>query len=214
MLLTRLLAPVLLALSMCASWAGRAADVIPLPAAPGGTLLQSFTQTITTPRFSGTFRWSSYDGPEPGFNIDFYWQFSNDATSLEEVAMLSAGDPIAFPATYGLFQTPGPFGIFRAGTRTPQSGRFGSPPLEIDFAFLFDNPLLPGETSNILIARTTAQQYFPRVVVGIASPFSIANISAPLPPIPEPGTLALVTAGLLGLGWRYRSRNAGGAYAR
>ena len=176
-----------------------------LGAAPAGTLLDSVSTLITTPTFMGTLRSAVYDGPEAGINLDFYYQFTNSASSANAIARVTGYDFSGWHTD--VYQTAHAFGQFLAGNVTASTADrdtqgtvgFNMPPIGNEHG-----KLLPGMTSDTFIIRTRAQTYFPGwagVIDGTAG-YSPAFS----PAIPEPETNALIVAGLGLMGFVVRRR--------
>lgn len=190
--------------------------------APGGTLLASLIESITAPTFSGTFRTAVYDGPEAGRNLDFYYQFTNSPNSANSIGRVTGTDFDGF--TTNVSQTAQAFGIFMGGDRaaaTADRGPLGVvgfnmlpvanlisqfPDLGTFLPRANLGKLPPDEDSNTFIIRTNATDYttgFAGIINGTAAS---AHAFQPAPAIPEPGTNALIAAGLGLMGFIVRRR--------
>jgi hypothetical protein len=176
-----------------------------LAAAPGGTLLDSLSTAVSTPTFSGTLRTAVFDGPEAGINLDFYYQFSNDANSANSIGRVTGFDFNGWATDVS--QTGQAFSIFLAGDTAALSAdrdALGT----IGFNMLPDGEihgkLLPGEDSYTFLIRTAATQYVPGWSGIINGTATFAPAFQPV--IPEPGTYAMLAAGLGLMGFTIRRR--------
>lgn len=175
----------------------------------GGTMLDSLVTNIVSPSYTGEARAAVYQ--QANGYLDFYYQFSNDASSDTGIQRLSAYD--FSPVVHGsieVFQTAGAFGIFSAGTEN-SDGADRTINGVIGFSFLADaaSKIEPGTTSFTQIIRTHSTDY-------VAGSFGILNGSAtnivafaPTMPVPEPESFAMLLAGLglMGTIARRRTRN-------
>lgn len=183
-----------------------AVDIV--AAAPGGTVLDTASGTLTTPHWSGTYSTSVVDGPEAGVNLDFYYQVTNGSASSDALGRVTGAD---FNNAFitNVIQTATAFSGFVAGGQSAFTGdrdMFGV----VGFNFLpgtsGTGKIDPGESSYILIIRTNATTYEPGVMAVINGTATFASAFQPsgqpplVGPIPEPGTMALLATGLLALG--------------
>jgi hypothetical protein len=172
---------------------GQTAVAATLATAPGGVQLDSLISAVSTPTFSGTLRTAVYDGPETGANLDFYYQFTNNANSSSGVGRVAAFDFTGWATNVA--QTAQSFGIFVGGDR-PASSADRVFEGVVGFNMLGNQlgVLQPGEDSYTFLIRTAATQYasgFATILNG--TPTSVVAFQ---PAVPEPGTNALIAAGL------------------
>jgi len=165
------------------------------PAFFGGTLLDSAITSISNISYSGTARVAVYDS---GSGLDFYYQFSNDASSKNGIERLSAYDYSSLGATaVDVFQTATGFGIFTNGTENSNyADRTTSGVIGFNFVPDGSSKIVPGTTSFIQIIRTNATAYTSGnfgLLNGIGD--NAAGL-APTAAVPEPEGYAMMLAGL------------------
>jgi len=81
----------------------------------GGTLLDSAITNISNSSYNGIAHSAVYD---TGTGLDFYYQFTNNASSVNGLERFSAYNfsSVGSATVLDVYQTAGPFGIFVAGT--------------------------------------------------------------------------------------------------
>lgn len=161
----------------------------------GGTLLDSAITMISNISYNGIARTAVYD---TGTGLDFYYQFSNDASSKNGIERFTGYDFSALGASnIEVFQTSSAFGIFTAGTEFSDGADRTSGGV-IGFNFIPNglSKVNPGTTSFTQIIRTNARAYATGnfgLLDGIgdnAAGFAVAAA------VPEPETYAMLLAGL------------------
>lgn len=180
------------------------ANSVDIVAAPfGGTLLDFATTAINNSSYNGFARAAVYD---VGTGLDFYYQFSNDSTSLNGVERFAMFDfSTENDDIVEVFQTALGFDGFVNGSEASDAADRTGPGV-IGFNFIPDgqSKIIPGTSSYIQIIRTNAQSY-------VAGTFGLLNGIGDnavgfAPAIPEPETYAMMLAGLGLIGFIGRRR--------
>jgi hypothetical protein len=173
----------------------------------GGLLLDSAVTNISNASYNGIARTAVYQNGIDG-GLDFYYQFSNDASSLNGIERFSGFNFASLAASaVNVFQTGTAFGIFTTGTEVSDYADRSTANV-IAFSFVPNglSKIAPGTTSYTQIVRTNAKFYQPgnfAVIDGIAD-----NAVGFAAAVPEPETYALLLAGLGMVGTIIRRRKA------
>lgn len=199
-------------------------------------LAYTTTEVRIQSQFSGLLRTAVLDGPEPGVNLDFYYQLHNSGVfasiypRVNDISLLDFGsstiqvgqgntwiiravdDPTPAKVNFGEFGSKEFFGVsYASGVVNVTFGRHYDPCCFEPRQGIFDD-LFNGDTSHTLVIRTTAQTFGNGI---LQAPYSYpdnysgtANFDTFVPtPIPEPSTAALIAAGLGLMGFVTRRRS-------
>lgn len=172
----------------------------------GGTLLDSAITNVSTPSYTGTARTAVYD---TGTGLDFYYQFTNNATSLTGIERLTGYDYRSLGSSaVSVYQTAAAFGDFVAGTEN-SDGADRTINGVIGFSFIpnANSKIFPGTSSFTQIVRTNSRDYTIGNMGILNGYASNAAAFAPALPVPEPESFAMLLSGLGLLGTIARRRN-------
>ena len=175
-----------------------------VPTSFGGTLVASAITAISNASYNGFARTAVYD---TGTGLDFYYQFSNDASSKNGVERFTGYDFSSLGANIvSVFQTSAAFGIFTTGTETSDyADRTALGVIGFNFVPNGLSKINPGTTSFTQIIRTDARSYQSGnfgLLDGIGD-----NAVGFAAAVPEPETYAMLLAGLGLMGTIARRRN-------
>ncbi len=174
----------------------------------GGTLVAFANTPISNMSYNGMARTAVYD---TGTGLDFYYQFTNDASSKNGVSRFTGYDFSSLGATsVSVFQTATAFDMFIAGTESSDYADRTALGV-IGFSFVPDgaSKINPGTTSFTQIIRTDARQW-QTGNFGLINGYG-DNAVGFAAAVPEPETYAMLLAGLglMGTIARRRKNNAG-----
>jgi hypothetical protein len=176
------------------------------PTSFGGMLLNQSTTLISNVSYNGTARTSVYD---TGTGLDFYYQFTNNRSSLNGVERLTGYDFTSLGASIvGVFQTKAAFGQFIVGTESSDGAdRTSSGVVGFNFIPNGQSKINPGSTSFTQIIRTNARNYTAGNFGLLDGIGDNAPGFAPTSAVPEPETYSMLLAGLGLMGAIARRRN-------
>jgi len=160
-----------------------------------GTVIHTETDPFNSGTFLGSLTSTVYQ--QSNGNLVFVYQFSNaniqgaDGITAFTVAGYNYLSANADDQTVGGDVSPNEV------SRNPASG--GGVNDTINFLFPAAAPVLPGQTSDLLVVDTNATNWYEGSASLIGS--LPANVQAPAP-VPEPATMAVLATGLIGLLYR------------
>lgn len=183
-----------------------------------GTFLDGSTNSVTGLNaqggvlYTGTLRSAVYRNSLG--SLDFYYQFRNSSSSPDSISRITMNSFAGFTTNIGYtnqnIDGSGNSKVNFIGSSSNQIPLIGERVSDATVGFnfgagSFSPKINPGETSSILVIRTNATTF------GIGSTSiingAVANVSTFAPTaIPEPGTYALLGAGLVALGLLGRKR--------
>ncbi len=181
------------------------ANVDVTPTFFGGTLLDSAITHISNASYNGFARTAVYD---TGSGLDFYYQFSNDPSSVNGLERFTGYNFTSVGATTPLqvYQTSAAFGIFLTGTeKADYADRTSLGVVGFSFVPNGASKVNPGTTSFTQILRTPARNYTAGnfgLLDGIGD--NAAGFATSAVPEPATGTLMLVGLGVCALVSRRR----------
>ncbi len=170
------------------------------------TLVASQSSAVSTARYSGTVLSAVYTNSMG--TLDFLFQYINDPRSLDAIERLTPNSFAGWTTDVG-YRTAA-LGAFGAGSVSPLTVDRTGDGAVVGFNFASFNPATrvgPGQTSNILEIRTTATKYTAGMV-GVLDGAGSTALGYQPSAVPEPSSLAMLGAGLVGLSALRRKRKA------
>ena len=184
-----------------------------------GTFVDGITHSVTGLNsenqvlYTGTLRSAVYRNSLNN-QLDFYYQFVNNASSVDSISRITMTNFGTFTTNVGFTSqdidgtTGGGTPVktnFVQNTTLMQAPSLANRPSQGTLGFNFGDGTVssdminPGETSRILVIRTNATNYNNGSTSTINGAIATYQTFAPTA-IPEPGTYALMGAGLIALG--------------
>ncbi len=185
-----------------------------------GTFVDGITHSVTGLNsenqvlYTGTLRSAVYRNSLNN-QLDFYYQFVNNSSSVDSISRMTMTNFGTFTTNVGFTSqdidgTTGSAGGTAKAVNFSQTGTMQAPSLAnrpsqgtLGFNFgdgtVSSDMINPGETSRILVIRTNATNYNNGSTSTINGAIATYQTFAPTA-IPEPGTYALMGAGLIALG--------------
>jgi hypothetical protein len=142
--------------------------------------------------------------------LDFYYQFTNNASSKNGIERFTGYDFSSLGASVmSVFQTGAAFGMFTAGTETSDyADRTALGVIGFNFVPNAHSKINPGTTSFTQIIRTNARSYTVGNFGLLDGIGDNAAGFAPASAVPEPESYAMLLAGLGMIGTIIRRRKA------
>jgi hypothetical protein len=172
----------------------------------GATVLYSTNAPFSSAVFSGllTTMVLTNDASNPFGGLTFVYQIAVGAGSTHAVSQLSISSYGAFLTDVSYTNPPASSDISPAFmSRSSEGGSIGDV-VRFNFGIFGPPPLSAGDTSALLVVQTDSLNWqftTASVADGVAAPgiASLAPVSAPVVPVPEPDSLVISLAGLMGL---------------